>query len=331
MQKKCEEDNISFDQETVYSSNTDNIINENKKNRKKNLLSWSEGSFIMNTEENQQQWIEKCIQIMKMGGKSNSTITNYKCGWRKLFNYYSKEIDISQQTEEDLLKFFKEEIIDKKMSRTSYNNYLCAIRFLYSVCFRKDLNRTILPNPKLKKRIPTIISKEEFIRVFNLETDIRHKCWLILSFCCGLRSSEIALLKIEYIDSKNHRLKVLGKGNKERFTILPDIVIKYLRIYYRSEKFIKRRGFLFKGLKNRTRINTRTVSNYFGIIKTRYGITKDITEHSLRHSFATYYLMNGGDLITLKEMLGHTSIKTTCIYVHIAQDFNNLKGIKYDR
>lgn len=285
----------------------------------------------MNTEENQRKWVKQCENVLVMKGRSEYTIKNYRCAWNRFFKFYPENTSISTLTEEKIIEYFKKEFLDTNQCWSSYNVYLCAVRMLYSVCFKKELNRYLLPNPKGTKRYPTIISKEEFIRIFNLEKDIRHKCWLLLSFCCGLRVMDIALLKIEYVDSKNHKLKVLGKGNKERFTILPDIVIKYLRIYYKTYKFTNRNGYLFKGTKQGEHIHKRTVSTYFGIIKKKFNISNEITEHSLRHSFATYYLKNGGDLIALKEMLGHKSLSTTCIYIHMARDFNNLKGIRYGK
>lgn len=285
----------------------------------------------MNNEENQQKWVKKCEEILKMGGKSERTIVNYKSAWNKLFKYFPENTYISKLKEEDLLVYFKNNFFNNNLASSSYNVNLCAIRFLFSVCFKKEFNRTLLPSSRLQKRFPIIISKEEFIRIFNLEKNTNHKCWLLLSFCSGLRSSDISNIKIENIDVNNHKLKILGKRNKERFTILPDITIKYLRLYCRERNITNKFGYLFKGYANKDHINPRTVTNYFINIKDEFNIPKEITEHSLRHSFATYYLMNEGDLFTLQSMLGHKSLATTSIYLHLAHDFNKLKGIKYDR
>ena len=168
-----------------------------------------------------------------------------------------------------------------------------------------------------------------FLKIVNEETNLKHKCWLLLSFCCGLRACEIAILKIEYIDSGNHKLKVLGKGNKERITILPDIVTKYLRLFYKSKRMTSKEGYLFKGIKGQEHINKRVISNYFTNLGNQKNLPNDITLHTLRHSFATYYLMNDGDPFILKDLLGHDSLSTTAIYIHLAKDFNNLKGINY--
>ena len=138
-------------------------------------------------------------------------------------------------------------------------------------------------------------------------------------------------IKIENINAKEHKLKVLGKRGKERYTILPDVVIKFLRFYCKYNNITQKTGYLFKGLGNLEHSSKAYPTVYFGIIKKKYNLPKTVTFHSLRHSFATYFLMNGGDLLVLKSMMGHKSLNSTSIYVHLSQNFNNIKGIKHDK
>ncbi len=283
----------------------------------------------MNTEKNKKIWLKKCEETLKMGGRSEVTIRNYIFIIKKFLNCYEDTIKISKLTIADLTKHFKKYFLDKNKSASTYNTNLSAIRYFYLVCFDRNISKTLLPTSKIRKRYPTIISKEQFLTIVNKEENLKHKCWLLLSFCCGLRICEVATLRVENINSKEHKLKVLGKGNKERFTILPDIVIKYLRLYYKNQKFIHKTGYMFIGNSNKPHIDPRRVGNYFTGLKKDYQLPKEITEHSLRHSFATYYLMNGGDLLTLKSMMGHKSLASTSIYIHMSNDFNNLKGIDY--
>ena len=126
-----------------------------------------------------------------------------------------------------------------------------------------------------------------------------------------------------------HKLKVLGKGNKERYTILPDITIKFLRLYCKEKKITRKNGYLFVGTSDHDVMNSKTIINYFTRIKNEYNLNKNLTFHCLRHSFATYYLLNGGNILTLKSMLGHKSLNSTTIYLHLSQNFNSLEGIKY--
>ncbi len=285
----------------------------------------------MNNEKNKRIWLKKCEETLRMGGRSEVTIRNYRFAITRFLNNYDEKVLIKKLSIDNLINYFKKEFLDKNLSASTYNVNLHAIKYFYLVCFDRNISKSLLPTSKVRKRYPTIISKDQFLIIVNNEDNLEHKCWLLLSFCCGLRISEVATLKIEDINSKNHKLRVLGKGNKERYTILPDIVIYFLRLYYRNKKFIHKKGYLFIGNNNAPHILSRSIGNYFTYLKKEYNLPPEITEHSLRHSFATYYLRNGGDLLTLKSMMGHKTLNSTAIYIHLAQDFNNLKGINYDK
>lgn len=284
----------------------------------------------MNNEKNKKVWLKKCEETLRMGGRSEVTIKNYRYAIIRYLNRYDEKTNISKLTTDDIIKYFKKDFIDKGLSAATYNVNLAAVRFFYLICFDRSISKVLLPNSKLRKRFPKIVTKELFLKIINNEDNLEHKCWLLLSFCCGLRISEVATIKIEDIYSKEHKLRILGKGNKERFTILPDIVIKFLRLFYKKKRFTHKKGYLFIGQNTNNHICERTIGNYFSSLKKEYNLPPEITEHSLRHSFATYFLMNGGDLLVLKSMMGHKSLNSTSIYVHLSQNFNNIKGIKRD-
>lgn len=283
----------------------------------------------MNNEKNKKIWLKKCEETLKMGGRSKITARNYCYAIERFLNSYSNDTRISKMSIDDIIKYFKKNFLNKNLSANTYNFNLAAVRYFYLICFERNISRTLLPTSNIRKRFPTIVSKEQFLNIVNNESNLEHKCWYLLSFCCGLRVSEIATLKIENINSREHKLKIIGKGNKERYTILPDIVIKYLRLYYKSKGYKFSTGYLFKGIELNEHISPRTIGNSFTNLKKEYNLSKEITEHSLRHSFATYYLKNGGDILILKSMMGHKTLTSTSIYVHMSQDFNNLEGIKY--
>ena len=283
----------------------------------------------MNTEVNKQKWIKMVNDTLTMGGKSKITIDKYTYAIERFLNTHGNNTKISTFTEKEIIKYLKKKFIDTNLKATTYNFNLAAISYFYLVCFEKEFNKKLLPKAKIAKKLPTIIDKDTFIKLVNNEKNIEHKCWLILGFCSGLRASEVASIKIENIDVNNHKLKIVGKGNKERFTILPDICIKLLRQYCKDKKVVYKKGHLFPGCNGEIHISPRTISNYFTIYAKENNLPKNISFHTLRHSFATYYLMNGGEQFILKDMLGHQSITTTAIYVHLANDFNNLKGINY--
>ena len=284
---------------------------------------------MKNTEKNKQKWVEKVKYTLELGGKSEKTFLNYKSHINRFLDYYEEDEEINKLSEDRIVDYFRKQYIDLNRCAASLNVGICSIRFLYSVCFNRQLNKDLLPSTKLKKKLPTIISKQLFLKIFNEEHCLKYKCWLILAFCCGLRVDEIAKLRIENIYPNEHKLKVLGKGNKERYTILPDIVTKFLRMYCKEQHITNKQGYLFISHDKESYINSKSMINYFSTLKVAYDLDKNISFHTLRHSFATYYLMNGGNIITLKSMLGHAHLDTTNIYLHIAQNFNHLEGIKY--
>ena len=284
---------------------------------------------MKNTEKNKIKWVEKVKETLILGGRSEKTFDNYKSHIKRLLNYYNENVEINKLSDEEIVEYVKKNYLELNRCAETLNVGVCAIKYFYSVCFNRTTNNNLLPSTKIIKRMPTIISKEIFLKIFNEEQYLKYKCWLILAFCCGLRVNEIANLRIENIYPNEHKIKVLGKGNKERYTILPDVVTKFLRLYCKEQKITNKNGYLFISNDKLEKINSKSIINYFSTIKKAYNLDKNITFHSLRHSFATYYLMNGGNIITLKSMLGHAHLDTTNRYLHIAQNFNELEGIKY--
>lgn len=280
--------------------------------------------------------IQKVIDTLTMGGRSKKTIENYVCAINRFLDYFENK-DISKLNESDVIEYIKNNYLNKQCATNTYNMNISAIKYFYSINYNKELNNKLLPHAKLVKKLPSTIDKETFLKILNEEKNLKHKCWLLLGYCSGLRIEEVVSIKIKNINSKEHELKILGKRKKERFTILPDITIKYLRLYYKDKyrkEFFHREnttGYLFEGNQGAEHISVNTVTNYFREIKIKYNLDKDITFHSLRHSFATNFIKAGGDPFILKSMLGHTSLNTTSIYIHMGRDFNNLKGVNYDK
>lgn len=278
--------------------------------------------------------IDKVIEILRIGGHSERTVVNYSCAINRFLNYFNGK-DISVLNEADILEYTKTNYLSKNCSTNTYNMNVSAIKFFYSINFNKTFNDKLLPHAKLTKKLPVTLDKQTFMKILSEEKFVKHKCWLLLGYCSGLRAEEITKLKIKDIYSSEHKLKVLGKRKKERFTFLADITIKYLRIYYKNY-YLKynhaknsKDGYLFIGCKGAEHINSKSITNYFTTVKEKYHLDEDCTFHSLRHSFSTNFIKAGGDPFVLKSMLGHSSMSSTAIYVHMGRDFNNLKGVKY--
>ncbi len=284
---------------------------------------------LQNTQENKEKWIEKVRELLTLGGKSDSTFINYKSHIVRFLNNYPQETDFYSIDEDKILEYIKKAYLDKNLSSQTVNVAICAIKYLYSTCFRIELNPKLLPLTKRERLLPTILPKEDFIKIFNDVKCLKYKCWLLLGFTCGLREMEVITIKIENIYARDHKIKVLGKRKKERFTILPDITIKYLRLYCKYNNITDKTGYLFKSSDGKNHCSRNCPGDFFKNLRRKYNMPETITFHSLRHSFATYYLLNGGNLITLQSLLGHSNLNTTRLYIHFSQDYNHLDGIRY--
>lgn len=182
---------------------------------------------------NQRQQIQKVIDTLRIGGRSEKTIENYVHAINRFLKYF-QNTEIEKLNENDILEYIKINYLNKKCAANTYNMNICAIKYFYSINFNKEFNSKLLPHSKLTKKIPTTIDKETFEKIFYGEKSLKHKCWLLLAYCSGLRAEEIASIKLKDINADEHQLKVLGKRKKERYTFLPEITVRYLRMYYKS-------------------------------------------------------------------------------------------------
>ena len=275
--------------------------------------------------------LQKVKDLLMLRNCSKKTISNYLSCINRFKQFYKRK-NLENLTESDILEYLKKNFINIECSAATININRAAIKYYYLVNFNRELSNTLLPQSKIPSRFPKLISKQEFIKMFNSEFNLKHKIWIILAYGSGLRINEVASLKVSDILSKEHKIHIIGKGNRERYAPLPDFTLKLLRLYWIQNKDKITNDYLFPGIYKKTKnlcVASYTIQQAFQKIKENNQLDTSITFHTLRHSFATYYLMNGGNIITLKSMLGHTHLDTTNIYLHIAQNFNNLEGIKY--
>ena len=276
------------------------------------------------SEKEMQEILAKVEENLRLRRLSENTILNYLYDIKFFFKNCTYSGDLKDFTEDDFIDYVKKEFLDKEKTANTYNAHIAAIKKMFIVCYRKAFINDLIPRAKQSKKLPIIIPINEFNDILKKEKNIEHCCWLLLSYYCGLRACEIGNVKIENIDSKNNSLRITGKGNKERITILPNDVIICLRKYYVYKKMKKTTGYLFEGNKNNEHVNSKTVVNYFINLKKRYNLNSRYTYHTLRHSFATNYIMNGGKLEELQIMMGHKNIVTTVIYLHLALNFKKI-------
>lgn len=270
--------------------------------------------------------LQKVKYLLMLRNCSTRTISNYLSCINRFKNYY-KFKNLVNLNESDILEYLKENFINIGCSAATINVNRAAIKYYYLVNFNIEFNNILLPQTKITSRFPKLISKHDFVKMFNSEFNLKHKLWIILAYGSGLRISEVASLKVSDILCKDHKIRVIGKGNKERFAPLPNFTLKLLQSYYFRNKDKITNDFFFPGLYNKTKnshVNSFTIKQAFQKIKESNNLDNSITFHTLRHSYATEFIKAGGDIWELKNILGHSSINTTSIYLHMAENFKNV-------
>ena len=263
---------------------------------------------------------------------SSNTVESYFSDIEKYMDYIikvRKRLDPADITVEDVRSYLAS-LKRNNISSSSQSRKLSALKSFHKfLVLEKYTTKNVakmIQNPKQEKKLPTVLSIEEvdmLLSVLNEDNaiELRNKSMIELTYSCGLRVSELINLKIKDLHLDNGFIQIFGKGSKERIVpvgeVASDLLLKYIatgRIKYQN---IKSKDYVFL---SRTGTNM-TRQNFFEIIKQKAheaGITKEISPHKLRHSFATHLLENGADLRVIQELLGHADISTTEIYTHVA-------------
>ena len=265
-----------------------------------------------------EQLIKKMKEDMNMRNFSKYTYDSYLGKTRDIMRYYGeKQLEevTTEELREFLLKYLKDE---RKLSDRSINYYNSVIRFIYEVTLDKLINKKQLPMRKKKKTVYKVLTKEELSTFFDVCDNFKFKTIFMLVYGSGLRIGEVANLRVEDIDSKKMRIFVReGKGNKERYTILPKQSLEMLRTYWSKYRQNKRRGRIFLSETGKA-ITVGVIREHFRKYRRKAKINEKATVHTLRHNFATDLIERGATLIQVKELMGHSNIRSTMAYVHVA-------------
>ena len=258
---------------------------------------------------------------------SNNTINSYNNNLTK-FNEFLKNKDILKVNTKDIEKYIKQ---DHTLAVTTISNYISSLKTFYNYYVKigkistNPCDGIILP--KLAKTLPTYLSLEEVDNLLNIEIndayDARNKAILELMYGTGLRISEVISLEFSNIDYDECIVRVMGKGSKERIVPINDIALSSLKTYISNYRpsLVKSQINNYIFLNNHG--NKMTRQGIFKMIKklaTIKNINKEISPHTLRHTFATHLLENGADLRIIQELLGHEDISTTQIYTHLSKE-----------
>jgi integrase/recombinase XerD len=277
-------------------------------------------SYSFPSTEGMEQ-IEKFKQWLRSKRYSESTITTYSEALKSFLVFY-RDKAVADINNEDVIVYNNEHILKNNLSASYQNQVTNAIKLFFQTIRETKMLVDKIHRPKNAKTLPNVLSKEEAFRLIDLTTNLKHKTLLALIYSSGLRISEAINMKITDIDRQRMLIHVKNaKGKKDRYTLLSTKVLGLLKEYY---AIYKPKTYLFEGQYGE-QYSSRSAQAVLQQSAKKAGITKQISLHTLRHSFATHLLENGTDLRYIQDLLGHSSPKTTMIYTHVSS--TSLKNI----
>jgi integrase/recombinase XerD len=213
------------------------------------------------------------------------------------------------------IRSFQVRLIEKKVSWTQFNQAVCALRFFYRVTLPRDFAVEHIPFAKRGKPLPTVLSVDEVKRLLGVPMCLKHRTVLSLIYATGARLNEATHLRVADIDGARMMVHIrCGKGGKPRMVPMSAALLGLLRDYWRAEH---PREYLFPGAEPGRPLHESSVQHACASARLRARIEKPASVHTLRHSYATHLLELGVDLRTIQKLLGHSSLTTTAIYVHV--------------
>ncbi|MEX0813580.1 MAG: site-specific tyrosine recombinase/integron integrase [Chitinophagales bacterium] len=216
----------------------------------------------------------------------------------------------------DFIKFNNEYILKNGYSASYQNQVVNGVKLFFKIVDNKLMDAALIHRPRREKKLPNVLSKEEVKIILEAQGNLKHRAMLSLIYSCGLRRSELLNMKINDIDSKRNIVLIRqSKGKKDRIVPLSLKILHMLREYFKAYKPEK---WLFEGQFKGNRYSEKSLENVLKQAVKKAKITKPVTLHWLRHSFATHLLESGTDLRYIQELLGHNSSRTTEIYTHVS-------------
>lgn len=246
---------------------------------------------------------------------SEATVENYMSQFHAFLSFiFPRSADtISDSDIHTYMLFLVEE---RRVSLSTQNQAINAIKFYLEKVMRGERKVCYVERPRSEDKLPTVMSEEEIRRLLSATTNVKHKCILFVLYSAGLRMSEILALKQTDLDADRGLIMVRNaKHNKDRVTLLSKVAHEYIRHYC---ELYQPQHWLFEGPGMKP-YSPRSINAIIKRSAKRAGITKNISAHTLRHSFATHLLERGTDLRYIQNLLGHESSLTTERYAHVTK------------
>ena len=260
---------------------------------------------------------------------SNHTIINYGKDLKVFLTFLNEQkINNWESISYKTIRNFLEFLYELDYSKKSVARHISSLRSLYKYLLKENIvsnNPLVLvSNPKLDQKLPKFLYYDELEKILSIPDKttlfgMRDLTILETFYSTGIRVSELTNIKLTDIDFSNRTIKILGKGNKERYVLFGDVLKSYLKDYLSLRNEIAKCDYLFIN-KYGNGLTDRGVRSIIENILKKGAISYHISPHTLRHTFATHLLDNGADLRVVQELLGHESLSSTQVYTHVSNE-----------
>jgi site-specific recombinase XerD len=260
------------------------------------------------------------LEELQRRNYSNGTIRHHLRAVEEFAKHYGRSPDKLGLNE---LRSYQAYLLqERKLAVGTVVNHVAGLRFFFVRTLKRPEFRDYLPYPREEERLPTVLSLDEVARLINASSNLFRRALLMTAYGTGMRRSEVVRIRVSDIDSQRMIIRVVqGKGGKDRDLPLSPELLETLRAYWRWRR---PKVYLFPSRGERrgpdVPLSDKTVWQVCGDAARKAGITKHVTPHTLRHSWATHLLEAGTDLRTIQMLLGHGDLETTARYIHLSQE-----------
>ena len=275
--------------------------------------------YLHTISKENREALQQFTRQLTLKAYSQSTIRTYTNEFTQFLNTI-KDIAAKEFTVSRLKDYFQYCFTTLHLSENTLHSRINAMKFYYEQVLGREKFFWEIPRPKKHLILPKVLGEEELRRLFDAANNLKHKAILFAAYSAGLRVSEVINLRLQDIDRERKQLFVYcSKGKKDRYVALSPLLLDILENYYKMWQ-PKPTNYLFEGDEPGQPYSIRSAQIIFHNAKQKAGISKTISFHGLRHSFATHMLEKGVDVKYIKEILGHFNIKTTERYLHIKRE-----------
>lgn len=279
------------------------------------------------------KYTEKFLKYLKYEKNySDYTVSNYDTDLKDFYSFLNNEnIEKITKVDYSIIRFYLKSMYDKKYSKTTISRHISTLRSFFKYLVKEDIIKTnpmiLITNPKKDRKLPNYLNYTDIESLFSIPDiktpfGVRDTLVLELLYSTGIRVSELVEIKLFDINGFNKTIKILGKGNKERYVLYGSKCSELLDLYINSarKEIIKAPTDYLLLNKDGKKLTTAGIRYIINSILKKGGLKLKMSPHTLRHTFATHLLNNGADLKSVQELLGHVNLSTTQVYTHISNE-----------